>query len=39
MVTGLMSVDLYGYRQSGFEIARVETCRVYLATDSFWLEE
>jgi hypothetical protein len=38
MVMGLMSVDFYGYRQCGFEIAQVKMC-VYLATDSCWFEE
>jgi hypothetical protein len=26
MVMGLMSMDFYGYRQCGLEIARVKTC-------------
>jgi hypothetical protein len=26
VVTGLMSVDFYGYRQSGLEIGWVQTC-------------
>jgi hypothetical protein len=40
MVTGLLSMDFYWYRQSCFEIARVETCVcIWLRTPVGWKSE
>jgi hypothetical protein len=37
MVTGLLSMDFYWYDQCVWK--SLESRRVYLATDSFWLED